>query len=71
MAARRIVLALSPAKADSLWRSSALWAAAVLGVSEVALACSNLVRAPVFPSGEVVRSALFLAIAQIGMNIGP
>jgi hypothetical protein len=71
MAAMRVVVALSPAKADSLWRSSALRAAAVLGVSGVALACSNLMLARVLPSGEVARFALFFAIAQNGMNIGP
>ena len=71
MAARRVVLALSPAKADSLWRSSALRAAAVLGVSGVALACSNLMLARVLPTGELARFAFFFAIVQIGIKIGP
>src|SRR5471032_3440566 len=55
----------------ALWRSSALRAAAALGVSGLALACGNLMLARVLPTGEFARFALFFAIAQIGMNIGP
>jgi O-antigen/teichoic acid export membrane protein len=55
----------------SLWKSSALRAAAALGISGLALACGNLMLARVLPTGEFARFALFFAIVQIGMNIGP
>jgi len=54
-----------------LWRSAALRAAAALGISGLALACGNLMLARVLPTGEFARFALFFAIVQIGMNIGP
>jgi O-antigen/teichoic acid export membrane protein len=55
----------------SLWGSSALRAAAALGVSGLALACGNLMLARVLPTGEFARFALFFAIVQIGINVGP
>jgi O-antigen/teichoic acid export membrane protein len=55
----------------SLWRSAALRAAAALGISGLALACGNLLLARVLPTGEFARFALFFAIVQIGINVGP
>jgi hypothetical protein len=70
MAARRVVLAPSSAKADSLLRSSALRTTAVLGFIAVALACSNLMLARCFrPAGRALRS--FFAIVQIAIKIDP
>jgi O-antigen/teichoic acid export membrane protein len=56
---------------SSLWRSAALRAAAALGISGLALACGNLLLARVLPTGEFARFALFFAIVQIGINVGP
>jgi O-antigen/teichoic acid export membrane protein len=55
----------------SLWQSSALRAAGALGVSGAALACGNLMLARVLPTAEFARFALFCAIVQIGVSIGP
>src|SRR5471032_1193149 len=72
MARRRSVRALSvPRLIRSFWASSALRAAAALGLSGLALACGNLMLARVLPTGEFARFALFFAIAQIGTNTGP
>lgn len=72
MAPTRFVRAFSPRRLiRSLWSSSALRAAAALGVSGLALACGNLMLARVLAPAEFARFALFFAIAQIGMSIGP
>jgi O-antigen/teichoic acid export membrane protein len=55
----------------SLLRSSALRAAAALGLSGLALACGNLMLARALPTVELARFALLFSIVQIGISIGP
>jgi len=55
----------------SLLRSSALRAAAALGLSGLALACGNLMLARALPAVELARFALLFSIVQIGISIGP
>jgi O-antigen/teichoic acid export membrane protein len=72
MAPARFVRAFSPSRLiRSLCNSAALRAAAALGLSGLALACGNLMLARVLAPAEFARFALFFAIAQIGMSIGP
>ena len=55
----------------SAWRSPALRAAVVLGLSGVAFALANLLLARVLPKEEYGRLALVLAIARVGISTGP
>jgi O-antigen/teichoic acid export membrane protein len=55
----------------SLFRSSALRAASVLGISGLALACGNLLLARILPPEEFARFVLLYSIVMIGINIGP
>lgn len=60
-----------PGFAHSLWKSPALRAGLALGLSGAALACGNLILARILPTEEFARFALFFAIAQIGISVGP
>jgi hypothetical protein len=55
----------------SIWRSSALRAAAALGFSGLALAVGNLLLARILPTEEFARFTLFFSIVQIGISTGP
>jgi O-antigen/teichoic acid export membrane protein len=56
---------------QSLWRSSALRAAAALGGSGLALAAGNLLLARVLPTDEFARFALMFSLVMVGISIAP
>jgi O-antigen/teichoic acid export membrane protein len=56
---------------QSLWRSSALRAAAGLGGSGLALAAGNLLLARVLPAEEFARFALMFSLVMVGISIAP
>jgi O-antigen/teichoic acid export membrane protein len=56
---------------QSLWRSSALRAAAGLGGSGLALAAGNLLLARVLPTDEFARFALLFSLVMVGISIAP
>jgi O-antigen/teichoic acid export membrane protein len=55
----------------SAWNSTALRAAAALGLGGLALAGANLILARVLPPPEFAQFALLYAIVQVGINVGP
>jgi O-antigen/teichoic acid export membrane protein len=56
---------------QSLWRSSALRAAAGLGGGGLALAAGNLLLARVLPTDEFARFALMYSLVTVGVSIAP
>ncbi len=56
---------------QSLWRSSALRAAAGLGGSGLALAAGNLLLARVLPNDEFARFSLMFSLVMVGISIAP
>jgi O-antigen/teichoic acid export membrane protein len=57
--------------ARSLWKSAALRAGLALGLSGVVLAAGNLILARILPTTGFAQFALFFAIVQIGISVGP
>jgi O-antigen/teichoic acid export membrane protein len=56
---------------QSLWRSSALRAAAGLGGGGLALAAGNLLLARMLPTDEFARFALMYSLVMVGVSIAP
>jgi O-antigen/teichoic acid export membrane protein len=56
---------------QSLWRSSALRAAAGLGGGGLALAAGNLLLARMLPTDEFARFALMYSLVMVGISIAP
>ncbi len=56
---------------QSLWRSSALRAAAGLGGGGLALAAGNLLLARMLPTDEFGRFALMYSLVMVGVSIAP